>query len=193
MVKSSVPQLAVNSEIAKIFTRDAEKSIAVLEAIHEKRYNYADEDIRSYVINVHAMKSALANIGEAKLSAVAFRLEEAGRQENRAVISDETPVFLTALKAVIEKINPDKDLVKDEVSLNIKDKDKTYLHEKLDVIQKACADYDKKTAKDALAQLRQKTWPNKVTEMFEKIAEHLLHSEFTEASNLTEDCKKNNK
>ena len=190
MVKSSVPQLSVNSEIAKIFTRDAEKSIAVLEAIHEKRYNYADDDIRSYVINVHAMKSALANIGEAKLSAVAYRLEEAGRQQNIAAISDETPAFLTALKAVIEKINPNRDIVEDDVSLNIKEKDKTYLHEKLDIIQKACADYDKKTAKNTLTQLRQKTWPHKVIELLEKISEHLLHSEFTEASNLAEDCKK---
>jgi len=190
MVKSSAPQMIVNSEIAKIFMRDAEKAIATLEAIHEKRYNYADEDIRSYVINIHAMKSALANIGEAKLSAAAFRLEEAGRQRNIALISDETPAFLTTLRAVIEKLNPDRDIVKDEVSLNIKDKDKAYLREKIDVIQKACADYDKKTAKDAIAQLRQKTWPHNVTEMFEKISEHLLHSEFTEASNIAEDCKK---
>jgi len=190
MGKSSAPQPSANSEIAKIFTRDAEKSIAILEAIHEKRYNFTDEDIRSYVINVHAMKSALANIGETKLSAIALKLEEAGRQQNIAVISDETPAFLTALRAVIEKINPHTNAVEDEVSLNIKDDDKAYLHEKLDVVQKACSGYDKKTAKDALAQLRQKAWPHSVTELLEKIAEHLLHSEFAEASNMAEDCKK---
>jgi len=190
MNKSSASYLSVNSEIAKIFARDAEKSIAILEAIHEKRYHFTDEDIRSYVINVHAMKSALANIGEAKLSSIALKLEEAGRQQNIAVISDETPAFLTALRKVIEKINPNADGISEEVSLNIKDKDRTYLREKMDIIQKACAGYDKKTAKDALAQLRQKTWPHMVTEMLEKIAEYLLHSEFTEASNLAEDCMK---
>jgi len=190
MAKSATSRLPENSEIAKIFTRDAEKSIAILDAIHEKRYNYADEDIRSYVINMHSMKSALANIGEAKLSGVAFKLEEAGRQQNIAIMSDETPAFLTALRAVIEKINPNTSGVENEVSLDIKDDDKTYLHEKLAAIQEACAGYDKKTAKDALAQLRQKTWPHTVTELMEKIAEHLLHSEFTEASNMAEDCKK---
>jgi len=188
--KSSVPQLPINFEIAKIFTRDAEKAIAILEAIHEKRYNFTDDDLHSYVINVHAMKSALANIGEVKLSGIAFKLEEAGRQRNIAVISNETPTFLTSLRAVIDKISPNKDGVEDEVSLNIKDDDKAYLHEKLTAIQNACFDYNKKTAKDALVQLRQKTWPNTVTELLEKIAEHLLHSEFTEASNIAEDCKK---
>jgi PAS domain S-box-containing protein len=190
MGKPSAPQLPANSEIAKIFTRDAKKSIAILEAIHEKRYNFTDEDIRSYVINVHAMKSALANIGEAKLSGVAYRLEEAGRQQNNALISDETPKFLSALRAVIEKISPNKSVIDEEVSLDIKDDDKTYLHEKLTAIQNACFNYDKKNAKDALAQLRQKTWPHTVTDLLEKIAEHLLHSEFTEASNMAEDCKK---
>jgi len=189
MGNNTASQLSVNSEIAKIFTRDAKKAIAILEAIHEKGYNFTDEDIRLYVINVHAMKSALANIGEAKLSGVAFRLEEAGRQQNIALISDETPEFLASLRAVIEKINPDKDGIDKEVSLDINEEDKAYLLEKLADIQKACADYDKKTAKAILAQIRQKTWPHNVTESIEKIAEHLLHSEFTEASNMAEDCK----
>jgi len=190
MVKNSAPKLSANSEIAKIFTRDAEKSIAILEAIYEKRYNYTDEDIRSYVINVHAMKSALANIGEAKLSAVAMKLEEAGRQQNIAVIMDETPTFLAALRKVIEKINPSTDDIEDEVSVDINDDDKAYLLEKLAAIQKACAEYDKKNAKNVLAQLRQKTWPRTAAELMEKIAEHLLHSEFAEASSTAEDCKK---
>jgi CheY-like chemotaxis protein/HPt (histidine-containing phosphotransfer) domain-containing protein len=190
MGKNTDSQLSVNSEIAKIFTRDAKKAIAILDAIHEKRYNFTDEDIRLYVINVHAMKSALANIGEVKLSGHAFRLEEAGRQQNKALISDETPVFLTALRAVIERINPDKDGVGEEASLDINEKDKAYLLEKLADIQKACADYNKKAAKAALAQIRQKTWPHNVTEFIDKIAEHLLHSEFTEASNIADDCKK---
>ncbi|WP_461254882.1 hybrid sensor histidine kinase/response regulator [Treponema sp. R80B11-R83G3] len=189
MIKNATPNLSVNSEIVRIFSRDAEKSIAVLEAIYEKRNNYTDENIRSYVINVHAMKSALANIGETKLSGVASKLEEAGRQRNIAVISDETPAFLAALRELIEKIKPNTGSVEDEVSLNIEDDDKAYLLENLTAIQKACAEYDKKTAKDALAQLRQKTWPHKLTELLEKIAEHLLHSEFAEASSIAEDCK----
>jgi signal transduction histidine kinase/DNA-binding NarL/FixJ family response regulator/HPt (histidine-containing phosphotransfer) domain-containing protein len=189
MEKSPIPPPPANSELAKVFARDAEKAAAILEAIYEKRSNYTDEDIRSYIINVHSMKSALANIGEAKLSAVALKLEEAGRKQNISVISNETPAFLTALRTVIEKINPNKDSVDVEAVFDISDDDRAFLLEKLADIRKACAKYDKKTAKDALAQLRQKTWPNAVGKLLEKIAEHLLHSEFAEAANMAEDCK----
>jgi signal transduction histidine kinase/CheY-like chemotaxis protein/HPt (histidine-containing phosphotransfer) domain-containing protein len=190
MGKSSSPQPSSNTEIAKIFIRDAEKAIAVLEAIHKKLYNfydYTNEDMRSYVINVHSMKSALANIGETELSGVANKLEEAGRGQKITIMSNETPSFLSALHSVIEKIKPNKDGVGNEAG--IKDDDRAFLFEKLAVIQKACAEYDKKTAKNALSQIRQKKWPNKTEELLDKIAEHLLHSEFGEAATMAENCK----
>jgi len=189
MGKNAVSQKPEKSDLAKIFIRDAEKAVAILEAIRQRNYN-SDEDIKSYVINVHSMKSALANVGETELSETAFKLEEAGRQKNIALISDETPAFLTALRAVIEKLNPNKDSIAEESPLDLNDNDKAYLLEKLTVIQKACADYDKKTAKDALAQISQKILPKNVTDLLDKIAEHLLHSEFAEAANVVEECKK---
>jgi len=104
MGKSPSPPPSVNTELAKIFTRDAEKAIGTLETILKKQGNYGEEDIKLYVINVHAMKSALANIGETELSNAAFKLEEEGRKRNVAVIPKDTPAFLSALRAVIEKI-----------------------------------------------------------------------------------------
>jgi len=61
--------------------------------------------------------------------------------------------------------------------------------EKLAAIREACTEYDKKSAKDTLVQLRQKTWPKPVREMLEKIAGHLLHSEFAQAASLAESYK----
>ncbi|MDR0497781.1 MAG: hypothetical protein LBH42_09215, partial [Treponema sp.] len=58
------------------------------------------------------------------------------------------------------------------------------LLEKLASIQTACRTYDKKAAKDSLAELRQKTWSNATKELLDTIAEHLLHSNFEEAANL---------
>jgi len=138
-----------------------------------------------YVINVHAMKSALANIGETELSAFARKLEEAGRTQDIALISEETPAFLSALRAVVEKNKLINDSVDNEEAENRHD-DIVYLHEKLSEIIEACAKYDKKTAKDALSQMQQKIWTLPVKKLLETIAEHLLHSEFTEAANLAE-------
>jgi len=186
MEKSSVPQSSFNKELARIFTRDAEKTFAILGAI-DKRNEYGDDDIHSYMINVHAMKSALANIGETELSAFAAKLEEAARQQDIPLVSKETSAFLSALRMVIEKNRLIKDGADNENTDIISDDDMAYLREKLTVIKDACAEYDKKTAKDALSNLRQKTWPRSVTEMLEKMAEHLLHSEFTEAAKEAED------
>jgi len=185
MVKKTAPPPSVNTELARIFTRDAEKAIGMLETILKKRGIYDDEDIQSYVINVHAMKSALANIGESELSSFALKMEEAGRKNDIAVISAETPVFLTALREVINKINPNKDGA--EVTEDIKSEDIAILLEKLALIQNACAENNKKAAKDALTLLRQKKWPRQTENLLETIAEKLLHSEFPEAEKLAGD------
>jgi HPt (histidine-containing phosphotransfer) domain-containing protein len=190
MKKDPEPCQPVKTELIKLFTRDAEKAIVVLETIHANNYRRVD-DVQMFVINVHAMKSALANIGEPKLSALARKLEEAGRERDIPLISKETPVFLSALRTLIEKIKPNKDNNDDEAVGNIQDDDRIYLLEKLYLIQEACAKYDKKTAKDALTQLRKKKWPRQVRELLDTIAEHLLHSEFTEAIKLAGDYADN--
>jgi CheY-like chemotaxis protein len=177
----------ISRELAKIFIRDVNKTIGILEAIYENRDNYGEEDIQSYIINVHAMKSALAGIGENELSDFARKLEEVGRERVFSVMSKETTAFLNALREVIIKITPNEDGVSAD---GIKDDDLIYLHEKLAVIQEACAEYDKKTFKKTLAQLQEKTWPRKAKELLDSISEHLLHSEFDEAAKLIEDFNK---
>ena len=158
--------------------RDAFKSIATLEAIHEKRGAYEDEDIRLYTINVHAMKSALANIGEPELSAAAFKLEQAGRDKNTAVMSAETGAFLNELRKVIGKLTPPKEK---GVETETTDQDLAYLREKLRAFQKACSIYDKKAAKLAMTEIREKTWPPQTNELLGAISESLLSGDFEEA------------
>jgi PAS domain S-box-containing protein len=187
MKKAAAPKSSISRELAKIFIRDANKTIGILDTIYEKRDNYGDEDIQSYIINVHAMKSALAGIGENELSDFARKLEEAGRERVFSVMTKETPAFLNALREVIKKITPNEDGVGAD---GIGDDDLVYLREKLAFIQEACAEYDKKTFKNTLAQLREKTWPRNVRELLDSISEHLLHSEFDEAAKLVEDFKK---
>jgi len=177
-------QSSLNPELAKIFTWDAEKAAAALEKLLKKEDNYGEEEIKAYILNVHAMKSALANIGETALSAAALKLEQAGRMGNIAVMISETPAFMDSLRAVIEKVKP-KDL--DNGGETINADDRAYLLEKLAVLQEACAGYDKKAAKAAITELRQKTWPHPVNELLDAVNVRLLHSEFAEAAGLAKD------
>jgi PAS domain S-box-containing protein len=166
-------QLSVNSELTKIFARDAEKAISALETVMQN--NFRETDMQTFIINVHAMKSALANIGEAELSAAAQKLEQAGREDETGVIKSETPAFLNNLRIIIDKYKSD-----DEGNETGEDTEEAlvFLREKLLDIKEACIVYDKRAAKKALKELKEKTWSHNTTELLDKIAEHLLHSEF---------------
>jgi HPt (histidine-containing phosphotransfer) domain-containing protein len=131
-----------------------------------------------YIINVHALKSALANIGETDLSGFAKDLEQAGRDRNTSFISDKTSTFLDGLQAVVDKLKSYKvEYSAGEVS----DEDKAHLSKMLLVIKDACEVYDIDAANAALTELKQKTWPSMYGELLDTIAEHLLHSDFDEA------------
>jgi signal transduction histidine kinase/CheY-like chemotaxis protein len=176
---------SLDPELARTFIRDAKKAVETLETISEKQKHDAleNDDIHLYTVTTHAMKSALANIGEEELSAVAKKLEAAGREGDIAVITGETPAFLSDLQAVIRKITP-KD---DDDSGKAEDEDQAYLQEKLLVFRAACVVYDKKSAKEVIIDLKKKKWSRPTKEMLNLLAERLLHSDFEEAANIARD------
>jgi len=176
---------SLDPQLAEFFIRDAKNAINVLEAICKNKCR-RDDDLSLFVINVHAMKSALANVGENELSGKAAKLEQAGRNQDTALILSELPVFIETLYAVVAKFQNEE-----EPSDNVeKDIDSPYLKEKLLAVQTACAAYDKKTAKSALSEIRQKKWPQPVREKLSSVAGYLLHSEFDEAVKFIEEYVK---
>ena len=172
----------IDIQLAEIFARDAEKAIKAIDSCMHNSLN-TESDLQLYIINIHAMKSALANIGEKELSATAFRLEQSGREKDMNVILSETSDFIEKLSLVVEEIkkkNKDNETAEDSTDAIV------LLKEKLAVIKDACSAYDKKTAKNTLAELKEKTWSSETKELLNLTAEHLLHSEFDEASTLLE-------
>jgi HPt (histidine-containing phosphotransfer) domain-containing protein len=99
-------QVPVNPELVRSVLQDVSRSVAVLEEIQKKDGAYNDDDIQMYTVNTHALKSALGNIGETELSAAAYKLEQAGRAKDTAVMKDATPAFLKELGTIFEKYAP---------------------------------------------------------------------------------------
>jgi len=177
--------IAIDPQLAEFFVRDAKKVINILTAIYENK-GRRNDDISTFIINVHAMKSALANVGENELSNKATELEQAGREQNINVILSSLPGFMESLNQVIEKLKAPEDDDENEDEYKANDADnQAYLQEKLLAIQAACASFDKRTAKEALAALKQKQWTRATRDQLSAIAEHLLHSEFDEAAAIT--------
>jgi CheY-like chemotaxis protein/two-component sensor histidine kinase/HPt (histidine-containing phosphotransfer) domain-containing protein len=161
-------------QLALIFMRDASRLAKDLEEI-QKNGTYSDEEIRSYTINTHALKSALTNIGETELSAIAGKLENAGRAKDTDLITAETPAFLKALWAIIAKHSPQQvSAPADETIVE----DLAYLKEKLQVIKTACEVFNRKTIKATLTDLQQKEWTSKTRELLASLEEYLLNGDF---------------
>ena len=174
--------IAIDPQLAEFFVRDAEKAANILETICENNCRRAD-DIPVLIVNIHAMKSALANVGERDLSADAAQLEQAGRDQNIKLVANRLPDFISALRKVIIKLKPSDEEESGEI-INA-DIDLVYLQEQLLIIQAACANMDKKAVKGAIALLKQRTWPKDIRDSLSAISEHLLHSEFEEVALLT--------
>jgi signal transduction histidine kinase/CheY-like chemotaxis protein len=181
MLVSKKNQFAVDSQIAEFFIRDAKKAAKILEAIYINKCRRID-DISMLIINVHAMKSALANVGEKELSSDALILEQAGRDNNMKLILEKLPLFMESLYVVITKFEEKEQKIEKSGS-----GDFSQLKEKLLEIRNACSVYDKKTAKDVLAELKKKAWTQPVEEQLGILAESLLHSEFDEAAKNIDD------
>jgi PAS domain S-box-containing protein len=173
--------IAVEPQLAEYFKRDARKAIRILEMICENNCR-READVSAYIINVHSMKSALANVGENELSEEASQLEQAGRDNKIKLILSSTPLFLDKLNKVIEKFDADEEDAAAEGS-GAQTIDLAVFKEKLNAIQEACVSYDKKAAKKALSELKQMNY-RAAKEQLSLIDEHLLHSEFDEAASV---------
>ena len=149
--------------------RDAKKTVAEMSALLDKRDNYDDKDVENYTIHAHAIKSALAIIGDHGLREKAISLEQAGLARDMDTIFSETLPFLEGLSKIRE---PDNE--------NVTDLDMLSLHQRLIDIKSACEAFDLNAAETLLDGL-----PG-----VGKIREHLLHGDYKLAAETTADTIK---
>ena len=176
----------LSARFAEIFARDANKAVALLTEIYAKRESLSDDDIRTYTISVHGMKSALAGIGRQELSDFALKLEKAARNADIAVILSETPEFIKKLCDLTAELLPKTEPGGGESV----EEDRSLLLGKLREIKESCEEYDNRRAKDAIAVLRDKKWSQPTEEMLNKISGYLLHSDFDEIIGVIDSLQK---
>ena len=172
-----------SSNIIKFFLHDAQNAVKILNELYVHINNLEDTESLSgvkaglFITTAHGIKSALANIGETRLSDMASRLEKAGRESDRKNMLSETPALINALQSLIEKLTPKEGINNEEIS----EEDILFLKEKLLIVKNSCDEMDKKKAKEALSELKQKTWSAAINAALNSIETHLLHSDFSEA------------
>ena len=86
----------INPELFAAFCKDVERAVKTLRETSSKG------DLKRYTITAHAMKAALANIGETEMSKWACALEEAGLCGDTGFIAANTENFIKSLKVLTE-------------------------------------------------------------------------------------------
>jgi CheY-like chemotaxis protein len=178
--------ISVSDELAMVAAQDIKNALAVIEDILPKISVPGETSLPLFTTTVHGIKSALANIGKAKLSSIALRLEQAGNSGDTSVILTETPIFIDLLRSLAEEFKSDETGSETELSHD----DINLLQARLADIEKACEHFDVKTAKASLAELRQKGWPRVISETLEGISVCLLRGEFKKVASAVEKLRK---
>ena len=177
---AETPPNDTRAKLLQIFRRDAEKAVVTL---RETTPGGDCGDIKLYTTTVHAMKSALANIGENEKSAQAAALEKAGNDGDLEFIAANTESFMETLNALIRALSP-AEKAGAEIDENIVE-DTAYLAEQLQIVRTACENYDDTAAYAALDRLKEKPWKAKTAAALAEIYDSLfLHSDFDAAEEI---------
>ena len=175
---SATPPQTGAEKMMRIFCRDAEKAVVTL---RETAPRTGGGDIKLFTTTVHAMKSALANIGKTEQSQMAAKLEQAGLDGDTDFIAAHTESFMEALEILIMELNKNATNVTDADVVE----DTAYLREQLQIVKTACTQYDDTTAYAALDRLKEKPWKPQTAAALEKLRDTLyLHSDFDGAAEL---------
>ncbi|GHT12559.1 hypothetical protein FACS1894170_07530 [Planctomycetales bacterium] len=166
-------------DILKLFVSEsAEKAKTIRQAL-------ATRDVPLYTINVHGLKSALANLGAGKLSQRAAALERAGKNGDIQAMAFDTESFLTALTDLSTKIQSRISTIRREtpkedsavlVVLNTSLKD----------ILKALQALDAVAMNTILDKLTENLWSSEVQEFLDEVSQEILLGNYREAAALIE-------
>ncbi|MCL2636795.1 MAG: transporter substrate-binding domain-containing protein [Oscillospiraceae bacterium] len=171
----------IDSMLLESFIRDARKVVDFLKELsNESSFENLKEDeegLRKFTVFTHGIKSSLFNIGEKNLSELAFKLETDSRERNMEAVVASAPDFLNKLSILLGKMESEqKSNSASEGDLSISD-----IREKLLAIQELSADYNRRGALSALAEVKNGT--KETIAFLEKIKEFIMHSDFEEAEN----------
>lgn len=162
-------QAQLDPQLLKAFKRDAVKAV---ESLRNAKLN---DNMKLFTTTAHAMKSALANIGEDAASEKAFTLENAGLKNDSNFIEAHTDNFINTLESLLVRFyNDDNRTLKNEA-----EEDTDFLKKQLEIIKTACENYDDDTAYAAFDSLFKQPWSPKTINLLDELYDLLsIYSDF---------------
>ncbi|MCL2722351.1 MAG: ATP-binding protein, partial [Treponema sp.] len=179
------PKIHQVTEIMKYFIIDGINTLNILGKYKDKLNELNENEMESFIITVHGIKNALANIGEKDLSDAALLLEKAGYNCDFSVISNDTPLFAEKLSSLVDLIKS-KNNEEEKTGSDLQSGDKSFLLEKLNDIKTASDNYNKNAIKAILIDLEQKTLPGNLKNVLEEMSVNLLRGDFKKIASISE-------
>ena len=152
------------------------------EKIREIRSSLEEGDIKSYVIYVHAIKSALANIGNDKLSDAAKALETAGREGDLLQIKTQTQAFLSDLETLLSGIH--SALLENGINDRSNSADQSQLIEELYALKTALDEFNSPLIRKAANNLQKYMQLPDIGETVGRILQNILIGEYDSSTEL---------
>ncbi|MCL2820471.1 MAG: ATP-binding protein [Oscillospiraceae bacterium] len=142
------------------------------------------KNIPMYITNVHALKSASANIGANKVSEMAANLEHAAIDEDMDFVSDNNVPFLKAFEKLLGKINDE--LLKQKLASDkdVKKIDAADLKKLLGQLKTALENFDIDVTNQSIDNLLRSALEDNVMAVARDISKHILIVEYDEAIEL---------
>jgi len=151
-------RIGIDPYLQKIFCKDATHAIdAMREALVTK-------DIKRILSMAHAMKSALANVGESETSIQAQTLEQACAGSDFGFISAQCKGFIEALEGILSNYCKLDLAITSTSEVDISAiEDTAFLQEQLQKIKLACEQYNANQVYALMNQLNEKQWTKDTT------------------------------
>ena len=185
--RQSMDESTFRSSVSKytalhsVFLLDVKRALPIIKKTLENINDITDEDLHLFAISVHAMKSALANIGESAASRLAFTLEKASKERNIDILKKQTQALIEDIRMIMDRIEQENKGLNSDSDV---DENPDFLREQLQIICEACEAYDERPVNAALDALKKLSWKKETRILIDEIAEQLLYGDFDKAGKL---------
>jgi len=178
--------------VLSIFNKDAQMRLSALRGSLK-------DGMRSFVINVHALKSAAAAIGAEKISEHAAMLENAGRAGDEAYIHANIGVFVEHLTKLIEDINYTLETEKAEneqkdthgAEKSVDSQDNKVIFSLFESLRQALVSQKMDTIDQLLEKLYKLPLNEKTRQAADHVSDYVLITEFDRAIKTIDECMTN--
>jgi HPt (histidine-containing phosphotransfer) domain-containing protein len=153
------------------------------ERINEIKQCVETNDLPMFSIHVHALKSAVANIGADELSKLAYALELAAQNGELQFIKNNSNNFLSMLERLLDNIKTALSL-REAGGNSVNNYDSVLFTSRLNALKEALKDMNGEVINKTVESLLRLTCPDNIKSAIRSISSHLLMTEYDEAESL---------